>query len=271
MNPIQFNKLFGYLGKSEFCYVIPKKGRFVVKNEKKDILVKAIEVLDGNCFLRVNINMRDDFSFVLQNVALKRTKSNSLLVTPNVLERVLDDLGYNIDSLVFRKIVIYCPVDKLRKQKIRKDIAVRNREINQKIKEITFATKNTPKSLVNWASKNKKELEKKSTMYEKMLYKALYKTFKERVKVQHPYLINGHLYYADISIPSLKLIIEVDGGYHNNSEQKVKDNKRDDDFKSVGYKTLRYTNEQVSSRDGKKKIIQDVMTIKMTRKQQTLN
>ena len=95
-----------------------------------------------------------------------------------------------------------------------------------------------------------------------LLYYKLKKTFKERIKVQNPFLIKGKLYYADISIPSLKLIIEVDGGYHSTPEQQVKDKQRDEAFKSIGYTTLRFTNEQVASKDGKKKILEEILTYK---------
>lgn len=115
---------------------------------------------------------------------------------------------------------------------------------------------------VTWARANKNELLSKSTIYEKDLLHRLKQTFHKRVKAQLPFLINGKLYYADIAIPSLKLIIEVDGGYHNTETQRIKDAKRDEDFKSIGYTTLRYTNEQVQSKEGKKQIIQEILSYK---------
>lgn len=115
---------------------------------------------------------------------------------------------------------------------------------------------------VTWARTNKNELLSKSTIYEKDLLHRLKQTFHKRVKAQLPFLINGKLYYADIAIPSLKLIIEVDGGYHSTETQRIKDAKRDEDFKSIGYTTLRYTNEQVQSKEGKKQIIQEILSYK---------
>ena len=72
-------------------------------------------------------------------------------------------------------------------------------------------------------------------------------------------MINKKLYYADIYIPSLKLIIEVDGGYHSTKEQSLRDAQRDADFASIGYTTMRFTNEQVASKEGKKDIIKTIM------------
>lgn len=118
--------------------------------------------------------------------------------------------------------------------------------------------------IVEWARKTNKTLLDNSTNYEKQLYHKLKRTFHNRVKAQHPYLINGKLYYADICIPSLKLIIEVDGGYHNTPEQRKKDKKRDEDFASIGYKVLRYSNEYVNTNNGKKQILQEILSLKKT-------
>ena len=116
--------------------------------------------------------------------------------------------------------------------------------------------------LVDWARKTNNELIEKSTIYEKDLLHRLKSRFPRLVKSQLPFLINGKLYYADISIPSVKLIIEVDGGYHSKPEQQAKDKKRDEDFKSIGYTTLRYTNEQVANSECRKNIVQKILSYK---------
>lgn len=121
---------------------------------------------------------------------------------------------------------------------------------------------NSDDKFTKWSVNTKNKLENNPTKSELSLFKYLTGTFHNRVKFQHPFLINGKLYYADIAIPSLKLIIEVDGGYHNTEEQKAKDKQRDNDFKSIGYTTLRYTNEQVESREGRKNIIQKIFSYK---------
>lgn len=113
-------------------------------------------------------------------------------------------------------------------------------------------------NLVDWARKTNNELIEKSTIYEKDLLHRLKSRFPRLVKSQLPFLINGKLYYADISIPSLKLIIEVDGGYHSKPEQQAKDKQRDEDFKSIGYTTLRYTNEQLENIKEKQEIVKTI-------------
>ena len=141
-----------------------------------------------------------------------------------------------------------------------------NRKYNEKVKNITFASKKTPRQLVEWANKNQDKLIKNATESELGLFKKLSNCFKQRVKKQHPFLIDGRLYYADISIPSLKVIVEVDGGYHLTQEQKKRDEKRDKDFASIGYTTIRVTNEQVKSKKGKQEVLQKLLEIEENQK-----
>jgi very-short-patch-repair endonuclease len=89
---------------------------------------------------------------------------------------------------------------------------------------------------------NKELLLKNGTKSEKTVFQILRKILGSRVKTQQPFLIRGRCYYADICVKSKKVIIEVDGGYHLTPEQKEKDKQRDDDFKSIGYTTLRIYN-----------------------------
>lgn len=262
MNKIQFNKIYNYLGKDKYAYIVVKRSNCVELTENKKLLIQEIEKMEQNKdFLRINIKLKPSGYFSISNVTDRR-KSNSYLLSIDVLNKLSNSINVMVERLVFDKDVIIRPIQFFREQEKRKRENLENRKYNEQVKQIQFATKKTPKSLVEWASKNKKKLEESSTKYEKSLYNSLRKTLKKRIKAQNPYLINGHLYYADMAIPSLKLIIEIDGGYHNTYEQKAKDKQRDDDFKSIGYTTLRYTNEQVESRDGKKKIIQEILSYK---------
>ena len=52
-------------------------------------------------------------------------------------------------------------------------------------------------------------------------------------------------FIVDFVALNSKLIIEVDGGYHNDSEQQKADALRTEFLNSVGFKVLRFTNEQV--------------------------
>lgn len=52
-------------------------------------------------------------------------------------------------------------------------------------------------------------------------------------------------YIADFICLEHRVIIEVDGGYHNEGEQQRWDEQRTARLSGMGYKVLRYTNEQV--------------------------
>jgi very-short-patch-repair endonuclease len=52
-------------------------------------------------------------------------------------------------------------------------------------------------------------------------------------------------YIPDFICLSKRLVIEIDGGYHLESEQAERDMARTDELNRMGYKVLRFTNEEV--------------------------
>ena len=62
-----------------------------------------------------------------------------------------------------------------------------------------------------------------------------------RFKRQHPVLY----FVADFYCHKAKLIIEVDGGYHDIPEQYKYDKEREHELEDLGLKVIRFTNEQV--------------------------
>ena len=62
-----------------------------------------------------------------------------------------------------------------------------------------------------------------------------------RFKRQHPI----KYFIADFYCHKAKLVIEVDGGYHQLPEQYEYDQNRDYELEELGLKVLRFTNEQV--------------------------
>ena len=60
---------------------------------------------------------------------------------------------------------------------------------------------------------------------------------------QHP--IAG--YIPDFVCLEKKLIIEIDGGYHNEKEQEIFDDAREEWLKEYGYKMLRFSNEEIKN------------------------
>ena len=52
-------------------------------------------------------------------------------------------------------------------------------------------------------------------------------------------------YIADFVCLSKKLIVEIDGGYHGMTSQIVKDEQRTEDLRQLGYRVIRFRNEEI--------------------------
>ena len=87
-----------------------------------------------------------------------------------------------------------------------------------------------------------KELRNNPTLAEQKLWNHL-KNNQLGIKFrrQHPVF----KYIADFYCHKLKLIIEVDGDYHRDSNQKEYDEFRSSDLNDLGIKVIRFHNEQV--------------------------
>ena len=90
--------------------------------------------------------------------------------------------------------------------------------------------------------KNAKELRKNLTVAEMHLWSRLNKSqLGVRFKRQHP--IN--VFIADFYCHKYKLVVEVDGEYHNNEEQLESDKRRTAALEGFGITVIRFTNEEV--------------------------
>ncbi len=91
--------------------------------------------------------------------------------------------------------------------------------------------------------KHAKELRDNTTFSENLLWKYLCKSqLGLRFKRQHP--IGNRI--ADFYAHKLKLVIEIDGAVHLKPEQIIIDQEKDELYKSLGLKVLRFTNTEVS-------------------------
>ena len=100
-------------------------------------------------------------------------------------------------------------------------------------------------------------LRENMTEPEKKLWERLSKNQIEGLKFrrQHPILF----YIADFYCHALHLIIEIDGGYHDTIEQKVKDDERTEHLKSNGITLIRFSNEEVlNNMDG---VIEEIIRV----------
>ena len=92
---------------------------------------------------------------------------------------------------------------------------------------------------------NAKKLRENATQAEEILWLELRNNQLEGYKFrrQHPLL----KYIADFYCHQLKLVIEIDGGYHQTEEQKKLDAERTAAIEFEGLKVIRFTNKQVIS------------------------
>lgn len=63
-----------------------------------------------------------------------------------------------------------------------------------------------------------------------------------KVVRQQPITTGRKLYFADIFLPELKVIMEIDGGYHYTNKQKRKDGNRSAGIWRMGYHVVRLSN-----------------------------
>ena len=92
--------------------------------------------------------------------------------------------------------------------------------------------------LKEYAKENRQHM----TAAEKKLWSLLRRTFYGfKFRRQHP--INDFI--ADFICLEAKLIIEVDGAYHCEAQQQMNDQIRTDILSDMGYKVIRFTNEEV--------------------------
>jgi very-short-patch-repair endonuclease len=89
-----------------------------------------------------------------------------------------------------------------------------------------------------------KELRNRMTSSEQILWEAVKanKLNGQKFRRQHPVGI----YIVDFYNHKNKLVIEIDGGYHNSEEQKLKDLEREEFLKFNGLKVIRFKNESIN-------------------------
>jgi uroporphyrinogen-III synthase len=88
-----------------------------------------------------------------------------------------------------------------------------------------------------------RHLRQQQTAAEERLWGLLRKRQFENLKFRRQQPLKD--YIVDFYCYELKLVIELDGGYHDAPEQKYKDEQRDIHLKVLGYKVLRFKNEMV--------------------------
>ncbi|WP_238586910.1 endonuclease domain-containing protein [Chryseobacterium sp. Leaf405] len=88
-------------------------------------------------------------------------------------------------------------------------------------------------------------LRKNETAEEKIIWEKLRNNQLKGYKFRRQHPIS--LYIADFYCHQLKLIIEIDGEYHNLDEQIERDNERTQTLESNGLQLIRFTNNEVQT------------------------
>jgi len=99
------------------------------------------------------------------------------------------------------------------------------------------------KQMQSYAKARRNELIQKQTETEKF-FKARLKACEIEYEFQKIIYTSTSFYVADFYIPNKRLVVELDGGYHLTTEQKVKDKFRTKELNTLGYKVIRLTNER---------------------------
>ena len=86
-------------------------------------------------------------------------------------------------------------------------------------------------------------LRRNETKAEKLLWEKLRNNQLEGLKFRRQHPVN--IYIADFYCHKFKLIIELDGDYHDQEEQKQKDEVRTEVLRLNGLKIIRFKNEEV--------------------------
>lgn len=257
MKKEEFNTIYKYIGNNSIAYILILKGKNVVESDDRCKIVDYLKSSNNISFLKVNVSFSQEGNFSIQNIAPKSRRSNAIMFNHKSFLDIASHLGINIDKAIRNKAVYVKYYDGIAAQekrwerKKKEDFVVKESVRNSKI----------GKKLRDWMTNTRNALEIKKTNYERRVYNRLKRTFGNKVSTQHPFVIDGKVYFADICIKCKKVIIEVDGGYHEEKSQSEKDKERDNAFSSIGYKTIRITNEQVRNGRNLNSIVREILSM----------
>ena len=102
-----------------------------------------------------------------------------------------------------------------------------------------------PQSTREWIEARMYELRESANQYEQKLGGYLIRKGVEFIH-QAPFVFRPRtIYFCDFYLPKHRVVIEVDGIYHNGNMQFAKDTERDANFKSIGIRVIRVANEEL--------------------------
>lgn len=257
MNSREFKKLYEYVNTDSQVYIITKGQKINPVTDVRKLILAEIDKLSPDCYLKLNVNITKK-GWVQMNSVRTNKSFNSYCINIQKLNPILDKLNLNLNELIKSKDIF------IKKKSSIDSSLERKLKIKEKNESRVSVISKRPidDKFKKWIKSTMNELSKNVTESENIVFRKLQSAFGKRVKRQKPFVINGKSYFADIYIKSMKLIIEVDGGYHKLLEQKEKDEIRDKSFESIGYKTIRVTNEQAHDKEFMKGFIQKIKELK---------
>ena len=87
-----------------------------------------------------------------------------------------------------------------------------------------------------------RENRKNPTLAEQVLWENL-RAGQIGLKVIRQHIVGDHI--VDLLLPDINLVIEVDGSYHAERQQKEDDERRERELNRMNYNVVRFTNEEV--------------------------
>ncbi len=87
-----------------------------------------------------------------------------------------------------------------------------------------------------------RENRKNPTLAEQVLWENL-RAGQIGLKVLRQHIVGDHI--VDFLLPDINLVIEVDGAYHAERQQKEDDERRERELNRMNYNVVRFTNEEV--------------------------
>lgn len=184
---------------------------------------------------------------------------NSLILEKTIFERFCNEKGYSVEGLLrTNQVVSYSAKDFLDCRHKKNQNKKEQKEISRRIKikkrkDILNSPYSSPEEKQNvlldiWSEKKLENNEITTTQYENLLFNKLYALYRKRVKRQQKFIIHNRVYFVDIYMKAYKVAIEVDGGYHNTTQQIEKDKQRDLDLSCNGLLVIRINNADVYKR-----------------------
>ena len=254
MTSKEFQVFFNFIGNDSIVYFLLVRdiAGFNIDETRLSLLQEITN--HTNKYIPVNISIQPNSKTVTLQCLQKSRRCNAIAIKHTTLLPIVESLGYSLDELIGRSILFFKMLSSCKAQRRRK-------KPERKVQK-SLCTVN---AFDEWIDKNQEKLLSRCTQSEQVLFKDIKKAFKSRASKQHPFVIGSKVYYADICLKSLNVIIEVDGGYHTEDLQRQKDAVRDKAFSSIGYETIRCTNDQVSSPEFRRSLVQ-----RLKNKQNTL-